>query len=414
MSRKNIGIIITFISAYIYIGGLLKFKHAPDGLQVLTGIVFFVGLIAGYPYLLLRDVKKQFKEISAKLNGRFSMFYYGVSYFTNCVVANDNSGVIILELTGDGKQVTNITRIPYSDLEMGASPAISMNSDRGVGVVIRRKSDNWQFEAGLMPPEDILKLSVLSYYRSRLSRTASDANPIIKQLSTPTNQSVDTSDIDASTATGGKQRSTTASFSLIALSTFLGVALSLGLVLLTAAITDEELRRELTAPITTCQRDASHITALPVNKTIDAVKGKVTIHQIVYNVPQTSKHPAGTSRGHQCEKATFVEVTIEPAKPVSSKLSDRFRTEDLQIMTTTNGSAGIFPSTSDYKQVQFKNYIQAHKLNMIDSYQAQYSQETQKGWLLYAIQEDKSTYPTRIVFDEYGENISVPLPRENN
>lgn len=198
---------------------------------------------------------------------------------------------------------------------------------------------------------------------------------------------------------------------------FISIIVACVLAIATVALFfDPSLKRELSSPWTNCARDASKMTTLPVNQTLDYTDAKVTVHNVTYNVPQNSEHP--TAYSYECEKATLVQVTVEP-KNISIQQVDGVEKDDeislidfsLENKDQDNYAWSAHPdSTEEY------DYYAANKnLSFIDNDIAIDSSKVD-GWLVFSVREDNSNKGSTLTYGKYADDakpsITLPEPTE--
>ena len=167
----------------------------------------------------------------------------------------------------------------------------------------------------------------------------------------------------------------------------------------TAAV-NPDYRAELSAPFVTCNRDDSEITTVSVNKELAVNGGKITVHSIITNVPQSAKNPQPYS--YECQKATLAEISVVSEASSNDVLGIR----DLELVTTSEPrgvSADELNSGS-----QFTSFATSKKLDALRQSRLDESRN-ERGWVSFSLSESDNGEALRLVFDKYGQNKSVEL-----
>lgn len=159
----------------------------------------------------------------------------------------------------------------------------------------------------------------------------------------------------------------------------------------------------------TCERDASKIVTLPVNKTIKGTDATITVHNITYNVPQKSEHPIEFGDDWHCAKATLVEVTVDRPKAAQDGTT---RSISLQA----SGNDNVTPRY--YGLDEYKDYISEHNIAVLNGQDFTHKDEAYKkqGWWLFRLPQD---YPNNntLVYSERAagstdtKKVSIELPK---
>ncbi len=164
----------------------------------------------------------------------------------------------------------------------------------------------------------------------------------------------------------------------------------------------------------TCERDASKIVTMPVNKTITGADATITVHTVRYNVPQQSEHPIEFGDDYHCAKATLVDVTVDRPQPVQDGGA---RSISLQ----TGGDKQATPRY--YGLDDYKDYIAKENLTILNGQDFTHKDDTyqERGWWLFRLPQDYSNNNNTLVYSEQtsGVNdtkkmsIELPSPEES-
>lgn len=179
---------------------------------------------------------------------------------------------------------------------------------------------------------------------------------------------------------------------------------------------DPSLKRELSSPWTNCARDASRITTLPVNQTLDYTDAKITVHNVTYNVPQNSEHP--TAYGYECEKAALVQVTIEPKNIVIQQVDGVEKDDEISLIDFSLGNKAqdSYAWSEGPDSTEEYDYYAANKnISFIDNDIAIDSNKVD-GWLVFSVREDNSNQGSTLTYGKYADkskpSIALPEPTQ--
>lgn len=164
----------------------------------------------------------------------------------------------------------------------------------------------------------------------------------------------------------------------------------------------------------TCERDASKIVTLPVNKTITAADATITVHAVRYNVPQESEHPIEFGDDYHCAKATLVDVTVDRPQPAQDGAT---RSVSLQAGKDERVTPRYY-GLDDYE-----DYIAKENLAVLNGQDFTHKDDTyrERGWWLFRLPQDYSNNDNTLVYSERTNgsmdtkkmSIELPSPGES-
>lgn len=182
------------------------------------------------------------------------------------------------------------------------------------------------------------------------------------------------------------------------------IVLAMTLAVATASAFDEELRREVLAPVTTCERSTSRLDTERVDETIRAAGATIAVQEVIYGVPQRSRRPQPYA--YECQQATMVEVVIE-------------RTEDPQ---ETGGNLDIYAfklrtrdagvARADGSPDEFTSFARRRGLELIEHSSFDDDGGSVKGWMVFPMPDSASSTDQVLAYEPQLGDVeeSVALP----
>ncbi|MES2876145.1 MAG: hypothetical protein V4678_01615 [Patescibacteria group bacterium] len=412
MSPKHIYVVIGILSLWIYGGVTIMETRLFDLSMPLYALLLLVALVGAYAFLTVRETKTTAKAFRKILNNDYEQVYVG----DHSAVIPDKNGIVILELTAN-KQSTRVSaKIAYDDLSIEVLPGTNIHSDRGVGMIIRRKNTNWHYPVGLIDIQTAERMSVAGYIISRFKKSKIDGSQIAQALSgkgsVPTiTFNPDSYNISLTNAEDLTQEDGRWMFWKVVGATIGGITLAVILSIATiATIGDEQSRAEFTAPFTTCARDAPKVITKQIDKQLQTSQGLITVHSLITNVAQKSKTPQAYS--YKCQKATLMEISIDRTNVDTPEKNDEtLRLWNISLVTAEE-ALGITAEDLDAAS-EFSSYAENNDLDEFDSRRfTQFGSE--RGWIAFSMPDSESGAEKSLLYDKYDENKRLDLTVKNN
>lgn len=418
MSGKNISLFIVAVCIYIYVGVVVKFLN-DDFPMIIIHLGALVGLIVLYAYTVVRQSKSYDYQMIAKLEAKHSYLCIGTSPGVQYAVGADPSGITIYRLAQGGQSIKSTLHMPYSDVNVvsvGNFQSLARN-DRGAAVGIQRKSDGRALIMGMMEIDEARHLGVIDYLWQRATRNSRNGDSFVKKLmqpaeesaAAPTKNTLAKDDDGSATSLEDIASNYRTAYWVAFWGGLFGTILSVVLALATIMVFDPDIRREVTAPFTTCAGPASAITTVPVNKTIKAPGATITVKNVIYNVPQEAEQPQAYT--YQCRKATLVQIETSGQNVTTDTADNEMGLFDFDLENQDDDSTGAENAE------QYENYAESEELYLLE-HSSFDETTTARGWLAFPVLETASNQDTVFTYKPLGgdieKSISLPEPTQSN
>ncbi|MGB3945619.1 MAG: hypothetical protein WBK76_02150 [Candidatus Saccharimonadales bacterium] len=196
--------------------------------------------------------------------------------------------------------------------------------------------------------------------------------------------------------------------------TIAGIAAAAMLAFATVTIADAEYRREFTALFETCERDTSKLKVVPLDTSADLPNGaKVTVHQLVGNVPQEAERPQNNN-GWRCSSAIFVELSVSniPKQGMGGEAMAYYN------FTLTGPSSKATADISEINSKDIKDLYQTKLLNNardLDDLEFKFLPQgvnSTRGWLVFPLTDRQNFVPNQLVYTHHDNTrTNIPLQK---
>lgn len=167
-----------------------------------------------------------------------------------------------------------------------------------------------------------------------------------------------------------------------------------------------ETGKEFAAMFRSCERDSSLVESHDVGgRTLEHDGNRVTVHTVVYNVPQEGRRPHKYS--HECHKATLVEVTLEGTR--------EFEELDLELNERWQAERDPGWADGEYAYYLAEHGLQALTFGTYGNIADGVDEGPVRGWLVFdIIGDDWPNLPPTLAYGTYphsrGTSDVVRLP----
>ncbi len=197
--------------------------------------------------------------------------------------------------------------------------------------------------------------------------------------------------------------------------TIAGITIAALLAFGTVTVVDSEYRDEFSAAYKTCERDVSKLTSVPLDTSADLPNGaKVTVHQLVSNVPQASEHPQGKN-GWQCSTAIFVELSVSNIPEQQGKGSKAMAYYDFALTGPSS------PATTDIVEINSKDTKDLYQTKLLNGGRSPQDLEfkflpqgvnSTRGWLVFPLTDRQNFVPNQLVYTHHNNTrTNIPLQK---